>query len=189
MISQLIRSSLILTLIFTLITGLIYPLALTAISQMLFLSKANGSLIKVNGKTIGSKLIGQRFLKPEYFHPRPSQSNFDGLLSGGSNLGPTSKKLIERVQNTINLLQTETQNQKVPPDLAFTSGSGLDPHISPEAAFFQAERVANVRGITKQKLNKLINKHVEKRQLGFLGEPRVNVLELNIDLDKLSLSK
>ena len=177
------------TLVMTVLTGLIYPLAVTGLSQMLFRDKANGSLITVNGQVIGSELIGQNFTKPEYFQPRPSAAGNDGYdatASGGSNLGPTNKKLIDRVQTSVDKFHKDNPGYQgaIPADLLTTSGSGLDPHISPASAEVQAERVANARGASVDQIRTLIAAHTEGRDLGFLGEPRVNVLKLNLDLDR-----
>jgi K+-transporting ATPase ATPase C chain len=177
------------TLVMTVLTGLIYPLAVTGLSQVLFRDKANGSLITVNGQVVGSELIGQNFTKPEYFQPRPSAAGNDGYdatASGGSNLGPTNKKLIDRVQASVDKFRKENPSYQgdIPADLLTTSGSGLDPHISPASAEAQAERVAKVRGASLDHIRALIASHTEGRDLGFLGEPRVNVLLLNLDLDR-----
>ena len=178
------------TLVMTVLTGLIYPLAVTGLSQGLFPGKANGSLITVNGYVIGSELIGQNFTRPEYFQPRPSAAGNDGYdatASGGSNLGPTNKKLIDRVQASVDKFHKDNPDYQgaIPADLLTTSGSGLDPHISPASADAQVERVAKARGASADQLRTLIAAHTEGRDLGFLGEPRVNVLLLNLDLDRL----
>jgi K+-transporting ATPase ATPase C chain len=176
-------------LVMTVLTGLIYPLAVTGLSQVLFRDRANGSLITVNGQVVGSELIGQNFTRPEYFHPRPSAAGNDGYdatASGGSNLGPTNKKLIDRVQASVDKFRKENPGYSgsIPADLLTTSGSGLDPHISPASAEAQAERVAKARGTSMDQIRTLIASHAEGRDLGFLGEPRVNVLLLNLDLDR-----
>jgi len=177
------------TLVMTVLTGLIYPLAVTGLSQVLFRDKANGSLITVNGQVVGSELIGQNFTKPEYFQPRPSAAGNDGYdatASGGSNLGPTNRKLIDRVQASVDKFHKDNPGYQgaIPADLLTTSGSGLDPHISPASAEAQAERVAKARGASLDHIRALIDSHTEGRDLGFLGEPRVNVLLLNLDLDR-----
>jgi potassium-transporting ATPase KdpC subunit len=178
------------TLVMTVLTGLIYPLAVTGLCQVLFSGKANGSLITMNGQVIGSELIGQNFTKPEYFQPRPSAAGNDGYdatASGGSNLGPTNKKLIDRVQASVDKFHKDNPDHQgaIPADLLTTSGSGLDPHISPASADAQVERVAKARGASVDQLRTIITAHTEGRDLGFLGEPRVNVLLLNLDLDRL----
>ena len=178
------------TLAMTVLTGLIYPLAVTGLCQVLFSGKANGSLITVNGQVIGSELIGQNFTRPEYFQPRPSAAGNDGYdatASGASNLGPTNKKLIDRVQASVDKFHKENPDYQgaIPADLLTTSGSGLDPHISPASADAQVERVAKARGASVDQLRTIITAHTEGRDLGFLGEPRVNVLLLNLDLDRL----
>ena len=177
------------TLVLTVLTGLIYPLAVTGLCQVFFRDKANGSLIEVNGQVIGSDLIGQNFTRPEYFHPRPSAAGNDGYdatASSGSNLGPTNRKLITRVQASIEKFRKENPDYQgvIPADLLTTSGSGLDPHISPAAAEAQAFRIAQARGASLAQVRSLIAAHVEPRDLGFLGEPRVNVLQINLDLDR-----
>ncbi|MBZ5659199.1 MAG: potassium-transporting ATPase subunit KdpC [Acidobacteriia bacterium] len=169
----------------TILLGVVYPFVVTVLAQVLFPSQANGSLITLNGKVVGSRLIGQPFSSPGYFRSRPSAAGngYDAQNSGGSNLGPTNKSLIDRVSGDAQKAQAENPASPVPMDLITTSGSGLDPHISPAAAAFQAPRVAKERGMTEADVTTLIAKHTEPRQLGFLGEPRVNVLELNLDLD------
>jgi len=180
-----IKISILMTLLLTLLTGFIYPLLVTVLAQVIFPSQANGSLIKVGDKVIGSKLIGQNFTSEKYFHPRPSESNYDGLKSGGSNLGPTSKKLIKKVNLLSDKLKAENPNLQIPSDLVTASASGLDPHISPGTAIFQAQRIAHIRGINQQKLLDLIEKYTEKKLFGVFGEKRVNVLLLNLALDTL----
>jgi|SRR5580693_151094 K+-transporting ATPase ATPase C chain len=177
------------TLLMTVLTGLIYPLAVTGLCQMLFRDKANGSLITVNGQVIGSELIGQNFSKALYFQPRPSAAGNDGYdatASGGSNLGPTNQKLIDRVKASAEKFQKENPSYTgpLPADLVTASGSGLDPHISPASAAAQAHRVAQARGISDAQIATLIDSHTQGRDLGFLGEPRVNVLLLNLALDR-----
>jgi K+-transporting ATPase ATPase C chain len=177
------------TLATTVLLGIIYPLAVTGLAQMLYPRQANGELIQqADGKIAGSRLLGQPFTSPGYFHSRPSAAGvagYDPTASGGSNLGPTNKALIDRVAGSVQSLQAENPGAPIPVDLATASGSGLDPHISPAAAEFQASRVARERGMKEDEVRGLVAKHTEERQLGFLGEPRVNVLELNLELDAL----
>jgi len=176
------------TLVMTILTGLIYPLAVTGLSQVFFRDKANGSLVAVNGQVVGSQLIGQNFTRAEYFQPRPSAAGngYDATASSGSNLGPTNKKLIDRVQASVDKFRKENPEYPgvIPADLLTTSGSGLDPHISPASAEAQAARVAKARGAPVDQIHALIATHTEGRDLGFLGEPRINVLQLNLDLDR-----
>lgn len=173
------------TLVTTIIFGLGYPLVVTGLSQWLFPRQANGSLIVKNGQVIGSQLIGQTFTGDKYFHSRPSAAGtgYDPTQSGGSNLGPTNQALVTRVQQDVAKLQQENPGVPIPADMVTTSGSGLDPDISPANADFQVPRVAKARGISPDELRRIVAKHTEQRQFGLFGEARVNVLELNLDLD------
>jgi potassium-transporting ATPase KdpC subunit len=173
------------TLVTTILLGVIYPLAVTGMSQLLFRDRANGQLIEINGKVIGSRIIGQAFTGPAYFHSRPSAAGtgYDPTSSGGSYLGPTNKALVDRVNADVQRLHAENPSVPVPIDLVTTSGSGLDPEISPAAAEFQISRVARERHISETDLRAMVARHTEGRQFGFLGEARVNVLELNLELD------
>ncbi len=185
------KKNLLIALWFTLVTtvmfGVLYPLAITGIAQVLFPHRANGQLIQKNGKTVGSTIIGQSFTGPGYFHSRPSfaGTGYDATSSSGSNLGPTNKALLERVKGDVQKLQAENPNAPIPIDLVTTSGSWLDPEISPAAAEFQLPRVAGERGFKEEDVRALVERHTKGRDLGFLGEPRVNVLELNLDLDSV----
>jgi K+-transporting ATPase ATPase C chain len=197
-----IRPAIVLLIGLTLITGLAYPLAMTGIAGVLFPKQAQGSLIEKDGKVVGSALIGQEFKEDTYFHGRPSATTapdpndstktvsapYNAANSGGSNLGPTSKALADRLKEDVDKLKAENPSQPVPVDLVTTSSSGLDPDISPEAALFQVPRVAKARNIPEAKLRQLVDEHIESRTLGVLGEPRVNVLQLNLALDRLGTS-
>ncbi len=170
----------------TILLGIIYPLVVTGIAQVIFPKKANGQLLGINGKIVGSRIIGQGFSSPAYFHSRPSAAGngYDATASNGSQYGPTNQKLIDRVKGEVAAAQADNPGTPVPIDLVTASGSGLDPEISPAAAAFQLPRVAKARGASEAQLQQLVAKHTEGRQWGFLGEPRVNVLELNLDLDR-----
>jgi potassium-transporting ATPase KdpC subunit len=174
------------TVITTVLLGLIYPMVVTGLAQLIFPHKANGQLIVKNGKVIGSKIIGQGFSGPGYFHSRPSAagSGYDAANSGGSNLGPTNQKLLDRVKDDVASAHAENPGTPIPIDMVTTSASGFDPHITPANAEFQLPRVAQARGISVEQLKPVVSKHTEGRQFGILGEPRVNVLELNLDLDR-----
>jgi K+-transporting ATPase ATPase C chain len=184
---QNLTTAFLMTVATTILLGIAYPLGVTALAQVLFHEKANGELIRRDNQIIGSRLIGQPFASPGYFHSRPSNagSGYDAAKSGPSNLGPTNHLLIDRVNTSATTMQADNPFQAVPVDLVTTSGSGLDPHITPAAAEFQIPRIARARGISEMKLRELVKKHCQGRQLGFLGEARVNVVELNLDLDAL----
>jgi len=183
-----IKITILAMIVLTILFGLAYPLVFTGLAQVLFPHQANGSLVTVNGKVAGSELIGQSFTKPEYFHGRPSaagNNGYDAANSGGSNLGPTNQKLVDRVKADVQKFRAENPDYTgpIPADLLTSSGSGLDPHISPASAEAQVARVARARGATPDRIAELVAKHTEGRQWGIFGEPRVNVLLLNIDLD------
>lgn len=179
--------ALLMTIALTVLLGVVYPLAVTGLAQMLFPYQANGSLIVRGGKVVGSALIGQPFSRPGAFHSRPSAAGngYDPTSSGGTNLGPTSRKLVEQVAMATAAARAENPGPPVPADLVTSSASGLDPHITPAAAEFQVPRVARERGLLEKEVRSLVAAHTESRQLGVLGEPRVNVLELNLALDAL----
>lgn len=183
---QNVRIAILMTLVTTVLLGIIYPLIVTGLAQAIFPDKANGQLISRNDVVIGSRIIGQSFTGPAYFHSRPSAAGagYDAANSGGTNLGPTNKVLINRVRQDAATLQAENPAEPVPIDLVTTSASGLDPDISIAAANFQVPRIARARGMSEAQLQQLVAAHTTGRQLGFLGEPRVNVLELNLALDQ-----
>ncbi len=180
------KTSIRFTLVTTVLLGLGYPLLMTGVAGVLFPRQASGSLILKNGKVIGSTLLAQSFTSDKYFHPRPSAAGngYDATASGGSNLAQSNQKLVTRIQGDVNKLATQSGGKPVPIDLVTTSGSGLDPDITPDAAYFQATRVAEARKMSVDAVNRAIAAHVEGRTLGVLGEPRVNVLELNLALDE-----
>ena len=172
------------TIVTTILLGIIYPLVVTGLAQILFPAKANGQLLEVNSKVIGSRIIGQAFTSPRYFQPRPSAVGYDPTNSNGSQLGPTNQKLIDRVKGDVAAAQADSPGASVPIDLVTASASGFDPEISPAAAEFQIARVARECGLSEAALHELIVRHTTPRQWGLLGEPRVNVLELNLALDQ-----
>ena len=179
-------SAVLVTIVTTVLLGVMYPLVVTGLAQVLFRDQANGQLIERDGTVIGSRIIGQNFSSPGYFHSRPSAAGtgYDAANSGGSNLGPTNKKLVDAVKAYVDAAKQENPGAPVPIDLVTASASGFDPHITPAAAEFQVPRVSRERHLTEDTVRQALAAHTEGRQLGFLGEPRVNVLELNLDLDR-----
>ncbi|HEX8389367.1 MAG TPA: potassium-transporting ATPase subunit KdpC [Sphingomonas sp.] len=182
-----LRPAVVLTILFAILTGIVYPLAMTGVAQLVFPAKADGSLLRDGDRVIGSTVLGQAFTSPRYFNTRPSAAGkgYDALASAGSNLGPASKALVERVTTDLAARRAEGVAGPVPADLVTTSGSGLDPDLSPAAALAQVPRVARVRGLPEAEVRALVGRHVERPTLGFLGEPRVNALALNRALDRL----
>jgi len=179
-------AAVLMTVVTTVLFGLVYPLVVTGLAQVIFPGRANGQLIEQNGRVVGSRIIGQAFSSPGYFRSRPSAAGagYDATSSGGTNLGPTNKKLIDAVRAAVEAARKENPGAPVPIDLVTSSASGLDPHISPAAALFQAPRIARERGISEQNVRRLIDTYTAGRSLGFFGEPAVNVLELNLALDR-----
>ena len=184
---QNLKIAILMTVVTTVLLGIIYPLVVTGLAQVLFRDKANGQLIVRSGEVVGSRIIGQAFTGPGYLHSRPSAAGngYDAANSGGSNFAPTNRQLIDRVKGDVAHLQAENPGQAVPIDLVTTSASGLDPDITPAAAEFQVPRLARERGLSDDQVRQLIRQYTQGRQLGFLGEPRVNVLEVNLALDQL----
>jgi len=184
---QNLKIAILMTVVTTVLLGIIYPLVVTGLAQVLFRDKANGQLIVRNGEVVGSRIIGQAFAGPGYLHSRPSAAGngYDAANSGGTNFAPTNRQLIDRVKGDVAHLQAENPGQPVPIDLVTTSASGLDPDITPAAAEFQVPRLARERGLREGQVRQLIRQYTRGRQLGFLGEPRVNVLEVNLALDQL----
>jgi K+-transporting ATPase ATPase C chain len=182
------RTAILFTLVTTVLVGIVYPLAVTGIASVVFPHKAGGSLILKNGEVIGSELLAQSFTSDKYFHPRPSAAGngYDATSSGGTNLAQSNAKLVQRIQGDIDKLAAANPGKPVPIDMVTTSGSGLDPDITPDNAYYQAASVAKARGLTEEQVRTLIAQHTAGRDLGFLGEPRVNVLELNLALDGTS---
>lgn len=182
-----LRPAIVMTILFAALLGIVYPLAMTGIGQVIFPNQANGSLIKENGRVVGSSVVGQAFTSDRYFQTRPSAAGkgYEGLASSGSNLGPTSQALVDRVKPDVEKRQAEGVSGAVPADLVTASGSGLDPHLSPAAALAQVDRIARVRGVPADRLRALVESQIERPLLGFLGEDRINVLALNRALDRL----
>jgi K+-transporting ATPase ATPase C chain len=191
MLKQTLKISLLMTVVTTVLFGLLYPLLVTGLAQVLFPAKANGSLIYRNNALVGSRLLGQAFSGPGYFHSRPSAAGdgYDAANSGGSNLGPTNHLLLDRVKGDVEKLRAENPGAPIPADLVTSSASGLDPDISPDAAEFQIPRIARERGMDAAQLRAIVARHTMARQFGVLGEPRVNVLELNLELDATGANK
>jgi potassium-transporting ATPase KdpC subunit len=185
MMKQNLRIAILMTLVTTVVFGLLYPLAVTGLGQLFFPAQVNGGLVVKDGQVVGSQLIGQPFSSPAYFHSRPSGAGngYDATSSGSPNLGPTNRQLIDRIKSDVEKLHAENPSAEIPVDLVTSSGSGLDPHISPAAAEFQVPRIARERGMSEADVRALVAQHTLGRQFGVLGEPRVNVLELNLALD------